>query len=99
MVARPDTAWQRIRVRPVERGELADEVAAWRVWTRRDDAVAQERLRVRWTSPGTCSSTLSTAPPDTPLERLAALRCQRSWVERANQDATSEAGWDELQAQ
>jgi SRSO17 transposase len=99
LAARPDTAWQRIRVRSVERGELADEFAAWRVWTIRDDAVAQEWLLVRRTSQGKCSYTLSNAPPDTPLERLAALRCQRYWVERANQDAKSEAGWDELQAQ
>jgi hypothetical protein len=52
-------------VRSVERGELADEFAAWRVWTLRDDAVAQEWLLVRRTSQGTCSSTLSNAPPDT----------------------------------
>jgi SRSO17 transposase len=99
LAARAETAWQRIRVRPVERGELADEFAAWRVWTIRDEAVTQEWLLVRRTSQGKCSYTLSNAPPDTPLERLAALRCQRYWVERANQDAKSEAGWDELQAQ
>jgi len=99
LAARPETAWQRIRVRPVERGELADDFAAWRVWTIRDDAVAQEWLLVRRTSQGKCSYTLSNAPPDTPLARLAALRCQRYWVERANQDAKSEAGWDELPAQ
>ncbi len=99
LAARPETAWQRIRVRPVERGELADDFAAWGVWTIRDDAVAQEWLLVRRTSQGKCSYTLSNAPPDTPLARLAALRCQRYWVERANQDAKSEAGWDELQAQ
>ena len=99
LAARPDAAWHRIRVRPVERGELADEFAAWLVWTIRDDAVAQEWLLVRRTSQGKCSYTLSNAPPDTPLERLARLRCQRYWVERANQDAKSEAGWDELQAQ
>jgi SRSO17 transposase len=99
LAVRPDTAWHRIQVRPVERGELADEFAAWRVWTIRDDAVAQEWLLVRRTSQGKCSYTLSNAPPDTPLERLAHLRCQRYWIERANQDAKSEAGWDELQAQ
>ena len=51
------------------------------------------------TSQGTCSYTLSTAPPATTLERLARLRCRRYWIERANQDAKSEVGWDELQAQ
>ena len=99
LAARPDTGWRRVQVRPVERGELADEFAAWRVWTIRDDSVAAEWLLVRRTSQGKCSYTLSNAPPETTLERLAQLRCQRYWVERANQDAKSEAGWDELQAQ
>jgi SRSO17 transposase len=99
LAARPDAPRRRVRVRPVERGELADEFAAWRVWTLRDDAVAQEWLLVRRTSQGKCSYTLSNAPPATTLERLARLRCQRYWIERANQDAKSEVGWDELQAQ
>jgi SRSO17 transposase len=96
---RPDAPWQRVHVRPVERRELADEFAAWRVWTIRADAVAREWLLIRRTSQGKCSYTMSNAPPATTLERLARLRCQRYWVERANQDAKSEAGWDELQAQ
>ena len=99
LAARPQTAWRRVRVRPIERGALIDEFAAWRVWTIRDAAVAQEWLLVRRTATGKCSYTLSNAPPEMPLERLARLRCQRYWVERANQDAKSEAGWDELQAQ
>ena len=61
--------------------------------------MAQEWLLVRRTSQGKCSYTLSNAPSVTTSERLARLRCQRSWIERANQDAKSEAGWDELQAQ
>jgi SRSO17 transposase len=99
LAARSETPWRRVRVRPVERGELADEFAAWRVWTIREHAVAQEWLLVRRTSQGKCSYTLSNAPPEATLEELAWLRCQRYWVERANQDAKSEAGWDELQAQ
>jgi SRSO17 transposase len=99
LAAGADVPWQRVRVRPVERGELADEFAAWLVWTIRDQAVAREWLLVRRTSQGKCSYTLSNAPPATTLERLARLRCQRYWIERANQDAKSEIGWDELQAQ
>jgi hypothetical protein len=41
---------------------------------------------------------LSSAPVDTSIERLAWLKCQRYFVERANQDAESEAGWEELVA-
>jgi SRSO17 transposase len=99
LAAGADAPWQRVRVRSVERGELADEFAAWLVWTIRDQAVAQEWLLVRRTSQGKCSYTLSNASPATTLERLAQLRCQRYWIERANQDAKSEIGWDELQAQ
>jgi hypothetical protein len=42
---------------------------------------------------------LSNAPSEMPLERLAWLKCTRSFVERSIQDAKSEIGWDELQAQ
>ncbi|MDI6769393.1 MAG: hypothetical protein QMD04_06930, partial [Anaerolineales bacterium] len=42
---------------------------------------------------------LSNAPADTAHERLAWLKCIRHFVERANQDAKSETGWDEFQAQ
>jgi len=41
---------------------------------------------------------LSNAPVDTPLGHLAWLLCQRYFIERTNQDAKSEAGWDELEA-
>jgi predicted Co/Zn/Cd cation transporter (cation efflux family) len=36
---------------------------------------------------------------DTSLEQLAWWKCQRYFIERSNQDAKSELGWDELQAQ
>jgi SRSO17 transposase len=42
---------------------------------------------------------LSNAPADTSPERLAWLKWVRHFVERSNQDAKSEIGWDELQAQ
>ncbi len=41
---------------------------------------------------------LSNAPADASPEYLAWLKCQRYFVERTNQDAKSEAGWDELEA-
>lgn len=42
---------------------------------------------------------LSNASLDIPFKYLAWLKCQRFFVERSIQDAKSEAGWDELQAQ
>jgi len=99
LAARPERVWERVRVRHVERGELISDFAAWRVWTIRGSAPAEEWLLVRRAADGKCTYTVSNAAPNTPLERLAWLKCQRYFVERANQDAKSEAGWDELQAQ
>ncbi|MDM8535271.1 hypothetical protein QUF70_00800 [Desulfobacterales bacterium HSG17] len=42
---------------------------------------------------------MSNAPAESSLETLAYQKCQRYFIERANQDAKSEAGWDEFQAQ
>lgn len=99
VMRRADTVWQRVRVRATERGELHDEFAARRVWTLRDGQVAEEWLVARREADGRLTYALSNAPADPPLEHLAWLKCQRYLVERANQDAKSEMGWDELQAQ
>lgn len=96
---REDTRYQRVWVRTTERGELADEFAARRVWTIRKGEVVQEWLVIRREGGGDMSYSVSNAPADTALERLAWLKCQRYFVERANQDSKSEIGWDELRAQ
>jgi SRSO17 transposase len=93
------TNWRRVRVRDTERGELNDEFAARRVWTIHEDEPVQEWLVMRHESGGKCTYSLSNDTPNTPLKRLAWLKCQRYFVERANQDAKSELGWDELEAQ
>jgi SRSO17 transposase len=96
---REDTKWHRVRVRSTERGELNDEFAARRVWTIHEGEPVQEWLVMRRESSGKCTYSLSNASPNTPLKRLTWLKCQRYFVERANQDAKSELGWDELEAQ
>ena len=97
---RADTTWQHVRVRPIERGELNDPFAVRRVWTLREgkpEPVA-EWLVVRREATNRYNYSLSNAPADASLESLAWLKCQRYFVERTNQDAKSEAGWDELEA-
>jgi len=98
---RADTLWKPVRVRAIERGELNDPFAARLVWTLREGKPepVQEWLVMRRETKKRCTYSLSNAPADTSLEYLAWLKCQRYFVERANQDAKSEAGWDELQAQ
>lgn len=95
----PTTVWQTVSVRPTERGHLADRFACVRVFTLRDDTPTEEWLVVRQHCDGSYSYSLCNALPDVTVERLAWLKCVRHFIERANQDAKSEAGWDDLRAQ
>lgn len=96
-----DTLWQCLFIRHNERGVLEDEFAARRVWTwtKGETQVREEWLILRIERGGDRSYTLSNAPVDTPLERLAERSCGRYFVERVIQDAKDENGWDEFQAQ
>jgi len=94
-----DTLFQRVRVRSTERGELDDPFAMRRVWTIRDGKLAEEWLVIRHEYGQRHSYALSNALADASRDYLAWLKCVRHFVERANQEAKSEIGWDELQAQ
>jgi SRSO17 transposase len=93
------TRWQRLWIRTTERGELCDEFAVRRVWTVSAGQVLPEWLVIRKERSGTYRYALSNAPQTTSVEQLAWWKCQRYFVERSNQDAKSELGWDEFQAQ
>lgn len=90
--------WKLIQVRTTERGYLCERFAARRVWTVYEGTAVEEWLVVREEADGKYRYALCNASSDTPLERLAGWKCQRYFIERANQDAKSEFGWDELQA-
>ena len=91
--------WQEVRVRPTDRGELRDHFAAVRVWTVHAGQAAEEWLVLRREATGHTPYALSHAPVTTDLTPLAWWKCQRYFIERSNQDAKAEFGWDELQAQ
>jgi SRSO17 transposase len=93
------THWQSVTVRATERGHLCDSFACVRVWTWRDGQASPEWLVMRREANGEISSSLCNAPEDTSLQQLAAWKCVRYFVERANQDAKSEIGWEDLRAQ
>ena len=99
LITSPDTHFQRFPVRNTERGELDDRFAMRRVWTIQEGELAEEWLVIRHENDQRYTYALSNAPADTTPERLAWLKCVRHFVERSNQDAKSEIGWDELQAQ
>jgi SRSO17 transposase len=93
------THWERVRVRPTERGWLEAEFAVQRIWT----VAAGHPTRAEWLvmkreADGDIAYTLLNAPPDTPAQTLIEWSCQRYFTERAFQDAKAELGWAEFQA-
>lgn len=104
----PDTVFSVVTVREAERGLLADAFAARRVWTVRQGQLAVEWLVIRrhngqqqtgLTAKQKISYALSNAPAETPLTRLAHLKCLRYGIECANREAKSDLGWDDFRAQ
>jgi SRSO17 transposase len=92
------TKWQTITLRPNERGMLQAKFARRPVWTVRDDgSLRAEWLLIRQDKKQTTYS-LSNAPEDVSLLTMAQRKSQRYFIERSNQDAKSELGWDEFQA-
>jgi SRSO17 transposase len=94
----PETEWERLTLRPNERGMLIADFAmcsAWVVSTKGD--IREETLLMKRNSKEIRYS-LSNAPSTTPLLTLAQRKCQRYFVERSIQDAKSELGMDEFQA-
>jgi SRSO17 transposase len=95
---RAQAHWHTLRIRATERGELCDAFAACRVWTVQDSEAVEDWLVMRKEADGKHSYALCNAAAETPLVQLAEWKCQRYFIERSNQEAKSELGWDELQA-
>ena len=92
----PDEAWKRVKVRDSSRGELEVDVVHRRVWLWDHEETEAHcwHLIVRRepNAPKEVKYTLSNAPEETPIARLAEMQAQRYWVERALQDGKSECG-------
>lgn len=86
-----------IILRPNERGLLRAEFARRRVWMVYDNKPREEWLLIRRDGKRV-TYVLSNASPDTPLATMAWRKTHRYFIERSNQDAKSEIGWDEFQA-
>jgi SRSO17 transposase len=100
LASSPSTPWHHIHVRQTERGRLEADFAIRQVWT----VAAGKRPRAEWLvirrdAEGDCAYTLRNAPADTPAPDLMAGSCQRYFTERTFEDAKTEIGWDEFQAQ
>jgi hypothetical protein len=95
---REQLPWHSVQVRATARGTLGDPFAVRRVWTVHAGEALEEWLVMREEAHGKHSYALCNASRETSLEPLAWWKCQRYFIERSNQDAKSELGWDELQA-
>ncbi len=89
--------WHRLTVRTIERGMLVADFKRCRVWVLYDDKPRQEWLLIRRDARRT-TYVLSNAAPDLPLEIMVWRKTHRYFIERSNEDAKSELGWDEFQA-
>ncbi len=86
-----------LTLRPNERGLLCAEFARRRVWLVYAGQPRQEWLLIRQDEQRV-TYVLSNAPPETPLKTMAWRKTHRYFIERSNQDAKGESGWDEFQA-
>ena len=94
--------WTRLMLRDSTRGPLRVDIASRRIWVW-DGVEAEPRcwhliVRREVGSPRTIKYTLSNAPADTPVLRLAQMQGQRYWVERVFEDAKGECGLADYQA-
>lgn len=96
--AHPSVLWHTLTLRPTERGWLIADFARMPVWTVQDDTLIVTKQWLLMRRQGKkISYTFSNAPSDTPLQTMAFRKSQRYFIERDNQEAKSEFGWDEIQ--
>jgi SRSO17 transposase len=97
----PATAWQPATLRQGTKGPLRVEVLHRRVWLW-DGQEPQARpwhliVRREIDDPTELKYSLSNAPEDTPLPRLAFMQGQRYWIERALQQGKQDVGLGDYQ--
>jgi SRSO17 transposase len=99
--SQPDSAWRRLTLRDSSKGKLCVEVLQRRVWLW-DNKEAEARhwhlmVRREVKARDEIKYSLSNAPSETPVHRLAQMQGQRYWIERSFQDGKSQAGLDHYQ--
>jgi SRSO17 transposase len=93
----PSLLWQTLTIRPSERGWLTADFARIAVWTVQDDMTVTKQWLLMRKQGKKHTYTFSNASATTSLKVMALRKSQRYFIERDNQDAKSEFGWDEIQ--
>lgn len=88
--------WQIIRLRANERGYLEAKFTRVRVWVVYGEEIRQEWLLIRQDAVQ-ITYVLSNAPESIDLQTMAWRKTHRYLIERSNEDAKDEFGWDEFQ--
>lgn len=98
----PAAAWRKKTLRSTTKADLVVEILHQRVWLwdKKSPAARCWHLIVRReiNSPSTVKYSLSNAPAQTSVLKLAKMQAQRFWIERAFQDAKSHIGMAQYQA-
>ena len=89
-------AWDTLRVRANERGYLEAKFARVRAWVVYGEEPRQEWLLIRQDA-AQITYVLSNAPETINLKTMAWRKTHRYLIERSNEDAKDEFGWDEFQ--
>jgi SRSO17 transposase len=97
LAARAATEWETLVLRPSERGMLTADFARYRVWSVDPDGTMRQEWLLLRKDRTKLTYALSNAPLTTSLLTMAQRKSQRFFIERTNQDAKSELGWDEFQ--
>jgi len=100
--SQPSSAWRRVTLRDSTKGALQVDIVQQRVWLW-DGSEAQARewhlvVRREVKAPERIKYSVSNAPADTSVSRLASAQGQRFWIERSFQDGKSHVGLDHYQA-
>ncbi len=88
--------WQILRLRANERGYLEAKFARLRVWVVYGEETRQEWLLIRQDA-AQITYVLSNASEGIDLKTMAWRKTHRYLIERSNEDAKDEFGWDEFQ--
>ena len=93
--------WQRISLRDTTKGKLVVEVLHQRVWLwdSKEEKTKQWHLIVRREidSTKTLKYSLSNAPANIAIQRLAYMQAQRYWIERSFQNGKNQCGMEDYQ--